>query len=166
MQALIDCGVGIFIESNQVELRPKKMNGFHFNASDCPDLFPPLVALAAYCQGKTIIEGVHRLAHKESNRGITLQEEFGKMGIQIDLQDNLMIVHGGTGVQGAKVHSHHDHRIAMACAVAALKATGETKIEEANAINKSYPEFYEHLKSLGASVSLTDQLINKTTNLH
>jgi 3-phosphoshikimate 1-carboxyvinyltransferase len=166
VQALIDSGVGISIESNQVELRPKKMNGFHFNASDCPDLFPPLVALASYCQGKTIIEGVHRLAHKESNRGITLQEEFGKMGIQIDLQDNLMIVHGGTGVQGAKVHSHHDHRIAMACAVAALKATGETKIEEANAVNKSYPEFYEHLKSLGASVSLTDQLINKTTNLH
>ena len=86
------------------------------------------------------------------------------MGIQIDLQDNLMIVHGGTGVHGAKVHSHHDHRIAMACAVAALKATGETIIEEANAVNKSYPEFYEHLKSLGASVSLTDHFINKTTN--
>ena len=165
VQALIDSGVGISIESNQVELRPKKMNGFHFNASDCPDLFPPLVALAGYCQGKTIIEGVHRLTHKESNRGITLQQEFGKMGIQIDLQDNLMIVQGGTGVRGAKVHSHHDHRIAMACAVAALKATGETIIEEANAVNKSYPDFFEHLKSLGASVSLTDQLINKITNL-
>ncbi len=164
VQAFIDCGIGISIESNQIELHPKKMNAFHFNAGDCPDLFPPLVALAAYCHGKTIIEGVHRLAHKESNRGIALQEEFGKMGIQIDLQDNLMIVHGGTGVRGAKVHSHHDHRIAMACAVAALKATGETIIEEADVVNKSYPEFYEHLKSLGASVSLPDQLINKTTN--
>ncbi|HNJ28539.1 MAG TPA: 3-phosphoshikimate 1-carboxyvinyltransferase, partial [Ferruginibacter sp.] len=54
----------------------------------------------------------------------------------------------------ARVHSHHDHRIAMAAAVAALKANGETVIEEADAINKSYPDFYRHLKMLGASVSL------------
>lgn len=152
--ALIDCGVGISIEPNQIELRPLPMNGFHFNATDCPDLFPPLVALAAYCSGKTIIEGVSRLAHKESNRGITLQEEFGKMGIRIDLQDDLMIVQGGTGVRGAVVHSHHDHRIAMACAVAALKADGQTTISEAEAVSKSYPDFYMHLKKLGASVSL------------
>jgi 3-phosphoshikimate 1-carboxyvinyltransferase len=160
LQALIDSGVGISIEAQQIELRPKPLNAFHFNATDCPDLFPPLVALAAYCNGKTVIEGVNRLAHKESDRGITLQEEFGKMGIHIDLQDDLMIVHGGTGVRGAKVHSRHDHRIAMACAVAALKSTGETIIEEADAVNKSYPDFYEHLKSIGASVSLSYQPIN------
>ena len=57
-------------------------------------------------------------------------------------------------VKGANVHSHHDHRIAMACAVAALKADGETMIEEAEAVNKSYPDFYDDLKSLGADVSL------------
>jgi 3-phosphoshikimate 1-carboxyvinyltransferase len=131
LQALIDCGVGISIQAEQIELRPKKMNAFHFNATECPDLFPPLVSLAAYCDGKTVIEGVSRLAHKESNRGITLQQEFGKMGIQIDLQDDLMIIHGGTGTKGAKVHSHHDHRIAMACAIAALNASGSTEIEEA-----------------------------------
>ena len=51
------------------------------------------------------------------------------------------------------MHSHHDHRIAMACAVAALKATGETVISEAQAINKSYPDFYEHIQALGAVVS-------------
>jgi len=160
LQALIDSGVGIPIESQYIELRPKALNAFHFNATDCPDLFPPLVALAAYCNGKTVIEGVNRLAHKESDRGITLQEEFGKLGIQIDLQDDLMIVNGGTGVKGAKVHSRHDHRIAMACAVAALKSDGETIIEEADAVNKSYPDFYEHLKSIGASVSLSYQPIN------
>jgi len=160
LQALIDTGVGISIESQHIELRPKALNAFHFNATDCPDLFPPLVALAAYCNGKTVIEGVNRLAHKESDRGITLQEEFGKMGIHIDLQDDLMIIHGGTGVKGTKVHSRHDHRIAMACAVAALKSSGETIIEEADAVNKSYPDFYDHLKSIGASVSLSYQPIN------
>ena len=126
---------------------------FHFDATDCPDLFPPLVALAACCHGTSAIQGVNRLAHKESNRGITLQEEFGKMGIEIKLQDDLMLVEGGTGLKGATVYSHHDHRIAMACAVAALNASGETVIEEAEAINKSYPDFYEHLKSLGVHLS-------------
>ena len=100
-----------------------------------------------------MIEGVSRLAHKESNRALTLQEEFAKMGVDIQLQDDLMMVKGSS-VKGASVHSRHDHRIAMACAVAALKAEGATLIEEAEAINKSYPDFYEHIKSLGASVSL------------
>ena len=56
-----------------------------------------------------------------------------------------MIIHGGNGVKGADVHSQHDHRIAMACAVAALKAEGETVIEEAQAVKKSYPDFYNDL---------------------
>ena len=101
-----------------------------------------------------MIEGANRLIHKESNRAITLQEEFKKLGVKIDLQDDLMIVHGGTGIKGATVYSRHDHRIAMACAVAALKAEAEVTIEDAEAINKSYPDFYEHLKLLGANVSL------------
>ena len=124
------------------------------NATDCPDLFPPLVALASYCEGTSVIEGVSRLSYKESNRAFTLQEEFKKMGVEIKLQDDLMMITGGKGLNGATVHSHHDHRIAMACAVAALKANGKTVIEEAEAVNKSYPVFYEDLKMLGANVSL------------
>ena len=91
--------------------------------------------------------------HKESNRAVTLQEEFEKLGVQIDLQDDLMIIHGGSGIMSATVHSRHDHRIAMACAVAALKANGPVKIGKAEAVNKSYPDFYEHLKILGADIS-------------
>ena len=64
-----------------------------------------------------------------------------------------MIVHGGNGLNGAIVHSRHDHRIAMACAVAALKASGNVIIEEAEAINKSYPDFYKHIEKLGALIS-------------
>ena len=157
LKALVDCGSTISIQENQIEIAlpsvgTEGLKPFHFNATDCPDLFPPLVALAAYCNGTSVIEGVSRLAHKESDRGQTLQQEFGKMGIEIILQDDLMLVKGGTGVNAAKVHSRHDHRIAMACAVAGLKATGEIIIEEAEAINKSYPNFYEHLKQLNALV--------------
>jgi 3-phosphoshikimate 1-carboxyvinyltransferase len=161
LQAVIASGATISIEEKQIEIAPpvtglNALKPFHFNATDCPDLFPPLVALAAYCNGTSVIEGVSRLAHKESNRGLTLQEEFAKMGITIILQDDLMMIKGGEGLKGAAVHSRHDHRIAMACAVAALRANGKTTVEEAEAINKSYPDFYSHLQLLNASVSLTN----------
>lgn len=155
LQALMDCGCLISVQAGSIEIGPPshgELKAFQFDATDCPDLFPPLVALAAYCKGTTVIEGVYRLTHKESNRALTLQEEFDKMGVEIVLQGNLMLVKGGEGVEGAIVHSRHDHRIAMACAVAALGADEETVIEEADAINKSYPDFYQHLQKLGVSV--------------
>jgi 3-phosphoshikimate 1-carboxyvinyltransferase len=160
LKALMDCGCKILIEEKQIEIGPNNLKAFQFDATDCPDLFPPLVALASYCKGTTEIEGVHRLTHKESNRAITLQEEFAKMGIEIDLEGNKMLIKGGTGVKGAHVHSRHDHRIAMACAVAALKAEGETVIDDAEAVNKSYPNFYEHIQSLGAQVSNQSAMVN------
>jgi len=125
---------------------------FYFDATDCPDLFPPLVVLAAYCNGTSTIKGISRLIHKESNRAIALQQEFGKMGVDIVLQDDNMIINGTGIVKGAIVNSHNDHRIAMACAVAALKATGKTTIVHAAAINKSYPNFFEDLRKLGGNI--------------
>jgi 3-phosphoshikimate 1-carboxyvinyltransferase len=65
-----------------------------------------------------------------------------------------MLVKGGTGVKGAQVSSRHDHRIAMVCAVAALKADGEMVIDNAEAVNKSYPQFWEHMQKLSATVTL------------
>jgi len=152
IDALMAANAGIAMDSKGIQLHPAPMTAFDFDATDCPDLFPPLVALAAYCKGKTTIKGVSRLTHKESNRALTLQDEFDKMGVTVDLEDDIMIVHGGGIVKGADIHSHHDHRIAMACSVAALKANSETIIEEAQAVNKSYPDFYEHLKQLGAVI--------------
>ena len=140
------------VETDMIRTAKNNLQPFHFNATDCPDLFPPLVALAASCHGTSVIEGVHRLTHKESNRALTLQQEFGKMGLVIDFQDDYMIIKGGTKLNGALVDSHHDHRIAMACAVAALNATGETVIKGAEAVNKSYPAFWDHLKKINAGV--------------
>ena len=148
LQALAQAEAIMSVEVEKIMIQKNKLKAFHFNATDCPDLFPPLVALAAYCEGTSVIEGVNRLTHKESNRGITLQEEFGKMGIEIVLQDDLMIIKGGSAVKGALVSSHGDHRIAMACAIAALRAEGEMQIEGAEAVNKSYPAFWSHLQKL------------------
>ena len=154
LQALIQSETNLSVKEDQIEISESSLKAFHFNATDCPDLFPPLVALASYCHGTSVIEGVHRLTHKESNRALTLQEEFAKMGIEISFQDDLMLVKGGTQVQSARVSSRHDHRIAMACAVAALKANGQVTIDDAEAVNKSYPQFWEHLQKLNAGVSL------------
>ncbi len=156
LQALKDAGANMQVSDKQIRIGPPvgMLKAFRFNATDCPDLFPPLVALASYCEGTSAIEGVNRLAHKESDRGLTLQEEFGKMGTAITLQGDLMLVKRGVPLQSAHVHSRHDHRIAMACAVAALKAGGNVIIDEAQAVNKSYPDFYDHLKLLGATVDL------------
>lgn len=154
VDALMAANAGIAMDAKGIQLHPVPMDAFYFDATDCPDLFPPLVALAAYCRGKTTIRGVSRLVHKESNRALSLQDEFDQMGVTIDIEDDLMIVQGGDTVKGADVHSHHDHRIAMACAVAALKATDTMVIDEAQAVNKSYPDFFSDLKKLGADVSL------------
>lgn len=153
LQALKDCGC--FLSENEnciIRVAFAPLRAFHFDATDCPDLFPPLVALASYCSGTTTIKGVSRLAHKESDRATTLQQEFKKMGVEIALQGDTMFINGKNKLNSVIVRSHHDHRIAMACAVAALKANGEVIIEEAEAVNKSYPDFYNHLQQLGATV--------------
>ena len=151
LQALASAGAVMSIETGQIHIATTSLKAFHFNAMECPDLFPPLVALAACCEGKSVIEGVSRLAHKESDRGLTLQDEFAKLGIDIVLQDNIMIIQGGQ-IRGADVHSRHDHRISMACAVAALKADKLVTIHDAEAINKSYPDFFNDIRALGAIV--------------
>lgn len=160
MHALQATGASIEINEDAIFIGPSKnglnkLNPFDFNATDCPDLFPPLVALAAVCNGVSTIKGVSRLAHKESDRGVTLQTEFAKLGIRIDLNEDTMLVYGGTGIHGSEVFSQHDHRIAMACGVAALCANGPVTITDAEAVSKSYTDFYAHLKHLGAKVDLS-----------
>jgi 3-phosphoshikimate 1-carboxyvinyltransferase len=162
LKALSDAGVGLSVQEHQIEVQSLPLSAFHFDATDCPDLFPPLVVLAAFCEGTTVIEGVHRLAHKESDRGITLQKEFGKLGVEVKLQDNLMLITGlrngmqVNAIHSTIVHSNHDHRIAMAAAVAALNASAPVTIQDADAINKSYPAFYTHLQQLGVHVVITE----------
>lgn len=154
LHALMLANTNLIETDEEIQIKESELKAFNFNATDCPDLFPPLVALASYCEGISVIEGIHRLTHKESNRALTLQEEFGKMGIEISFEDDKMLVKGGTGVKAANVSSRHDHRIAMACAVAALKADGEVIIDDADAVNKSYPQFWEHIQKLNGGVTL------------
>ncbi len=167
IDALLDAGAEVAVGEDHVEVNKKELLPFEFDATDCPDLFPPLVALAANCKGVTRIRGLKRLKHKESDRGITLQEEFSKLSTRIDLNDDEMLVYGNeqVHVQNHVLNSHHDHRIAMACAVACLNADFEVQIRNADAVKKSYPDFWDHLKQLNADISLKPFTTDNTFTL-
>lgn len=151
LKVLEQAGAKMKIGENAIEIKKSKMKAFDFDATESPDLFPPLVALASYCEGTSTIKGVSRLIYKESNRATALKEEFGKMGINIDVKDDIMTITGGKPA-GAHVESHDDHRIAMAAAVAALGASGRVFIHDSQCIAKSYPGFFDDLRHMGAVV--------------
>lgn len=131
----------VFVKSN--ELKP-----FEFDAVDSPDLVPVLVALATFCEGSSKIFNVNRLKLKESNRVEVLKEEFGKMGVKINVDHDCMQIQGGD-IKSAVVNSHNDHRIAMALAIAALCSNANSmKIQNSNCVSKSYPTFFEDLKTI------------------
>ena len=151
VNALENAGAHIISGENQIEITRSELKAFEFDATESPDLFPPLVALASYCEGISTIKGVSRLIYKESDRAKALQEEFSKMGIKIEINDDLMFVIGGKP-QGSKVESHDDHRIAMAIAVASLGATAKVSIRDSQCVAKSYPGFFDDLRRVGAVV--------------
>ena len=145
MDAIRDFGAVIVEKDSSISVSKDGNKSFTFDATHCPDLFPPLAVLAMFAQGVSTIKGVKRLINKESNRSVAIQEELGKMGAQIVVEGDEMFIKGIEQCTSSTVHSHGDHRIAMACAIAALKANGPVTIEESQAINKSYPLFFEHL---------------------
>ena len=151
LKALEKAGAGMKISENNIEVSKSDLKAFEFDATESPDLFPPLVALASYCKGVTKLKGASRLRHKESDRASSLSEEFGKMNIKVEIIDDYLVVTGGE-VKGAKVNSHDDHRIAMAAAVAALGASDTVFIKDSHCIVKSYPGFFDDLRKVGAVV--------------
>lgn len=156
LSVLKQSGVPVQADNEKIIVGSGVPGPFEIDATDCPDLFPPLVALASLVNGTSVIRGVHRLAHKESDRAKALQSEFGKLGISILVNQDEMQVVGGTGIGAGAVDAHGDHRIAMALAIAALRASGPVAIHGAESVRKSYPDFWNDLHSLGAAVSLTD----------
>jgi 3-phosphoshikimate 1-carboxyvinyltransferase len=127
-----------------------KIKGFQFDATDCPDLIPILAVLAVYGDAPSVIKGAKRLADKESNRAKAIQHEWSKMGINTVLRGDELKVYP-KAIQSVHVHGHDDHRMVMALAVMALGGASLT-IHSAQAVTKSYPEFFEVIKSLGARI--------------
>ena len=141
------CANSIEIEGSGSLLKPAEVD-----AKNIPDLVPAMAALACYAKGTSHIFGARRLRLKESDRLQSLYSELSKMGADISVNNDGLIVEGGRRLHGATINPHNDHRIAMACAVAALGAEGETTIQSAECIRKSYPQFFTHLKQIGGNL--------------
>ena len=151
LNILESVGANIHTIGNRIAITGGTLKSFSFDASDSPDLIPPLVALACRCEGTTRIRGVSRLKHKESDREEALLEEFTRLSAKINVEDDSFFI-SGSRLKGGLVSSHGDHRIAMACAVAGLCAEESVIIEDSGCVSKSYPRFWQDMKELGARI--------------
>jgi len=147
-------GVNGRVCPNSVEIEGKGglLRAVAVDARNIPDLVPVCTVLACYAKGTSKIHDAHRLRYKESDRLLSLYLELKKMGAQISMDKSSLTVEGPCALQGATIDPHNDHRIAMACAVAALGTSGETRIQDAECVRKSYPKFFHDLRALGVDV--------------
>lgn len=149
--------IGIHYSINKLGVSVKQQRDFKSFTCDLthtPDLFPPLVVLASFANGRSVLKGAGRLVNKESNRAVELVKMFSSLGVNLFFADDEISVEGIGKVNGGSVDGVNDHRMVMAAAIAALAADGPITIAGAGAVSKSYPEFFTGLQQLGAQVSL------------
>ena len=152
LEILKSANAELAISENQVTVKKGQLKGFAMDANDCPDLVPICAVLGAMASRKTIIKNIERLRIKESDRVLSTLEMLKAFGIKAEEKDNSMIIYGGKPM-GGEVNSFNDHRIAMASAVLASIAEGQSQIIDAGAIKKSYPTFFEDFICVGGKAS-------------
>lgn len=135
------------------------LQAIELDASDVPDLVPVVSVVAACATGTTRITGAARLRIKESDRLQTTSEMLERLGIDLEEFPDGLVIHGRGGFgshafHSGRVRSHNDHRLAMSAAVASVQASGSVCVEEAQAVNKSYPGFFADFARLGGQVSV------------
>ena len=154
LKILPEIGLEVQQNGDALTIGTGELDGFEFDASNNPDLVPPLETLGCFADGSSEIRGVKRLIYKESNRSQTLPTELAKMGAKIHVEDDLIRIDGKRELTGATFDSQGDHRVAMACSVASLGARGESVIRNSETVAKSYPEFFQDLTRLGVQLSV------------
>ncbi|MCI6327879.1 MAG: type I 3-dehydroquinate dehydratase [Bacteroidales bacterium] len=135
-----------------IHVQRAPLSAFEVDAANCPDLFPIVAVLAAFCEGTSRIAGVGRLANKESDRGKAILEMLTKMGVNAKIAGDKLIVEGHslarrclthTLLRGGSYTSHHDHRMVMALRVAGIGADSPIEIDDTQCVAKSFPTFGE-----------------------
>lgn len=138
-------GAEITWQNGAVYARPPEngLSAFNADASEIPDLVPPLAALACFCKGTTRITGAARLRLKESDRLHALATQLARLGANIAEGEDSLTIIGAPALQGGTADAVGDHRIAMALAVAAIKCQNPVSITGWQNVNKSYPAFWQ-----------------------
>ena len=149
IDVLKNMGAEIIRNDGSYKAGVSALHGCRVDASDIPDAVPVIAAVAATAEGETVIFGGERLRIKESDRIVTTVAMLRSLGADITETDDGMIISGKPFLSGGETESFNDHRIAMAAAVASLKCKGDVVIRNAEAVNKSYPSFFEDFNKLG-----------------
>jgi 3-phosphoshikimate 1-carboxyvinyltransferase len=148
-------GADIHAGHNSVRARRSALKAVKADLSDCIDLLPTVAVLAAAARGVSELTGISRARLKESDRIAAVKEGLKRMGISVREERDTMFITGGAP-QGAVIDSMGDHRIAMAFSILGVLA-GNTIVEGAECVSKTYPEFWKVLQSLGGGVVLDGQ---------
>jgi 3-phosphoshikimate 1-carboxyvinyltransferase len=148
--------MGAFIKHNQdnIIINKSDLKAIKADLSDCIDLLPTMAVLAAIADGNSEFTGISRARLKESNRVETVRDGLERMGVKVKEEGNKMTVIGSS-VKGSIIDTRGDHRIAMAFSLLGL-VCGDTVIENAECVSKTYPEFWETLRGIGGKVKLSD----------
>lgn len=149
-------GAVVSIGDGAVTVSGGDLHGIGIDASDVPDLVPPIAALASISKGETVIRGASRLRIKESNRLEALVSSLGALGADIKETGDGLSIHGKEKLPGGRADAFADHRIAMAVAVASVRS-GKVTLTGAESISKSYPGFWDDFKRLGGGLTVTEE---------
>lgn len=144
-------GCKITWKNGRVTVKGEGLAGIEVDLSQYPDIVPALAVAATQASGKTVIKKIGHLRLKESDRIAALETELTKMGARIEATADSLCIYRSQ-LKGAVIATHNDHRIAMSLAVAALVASGETIIKNAEVVEKSYPTFWNDFKKIGAHI--------------
>ena len=135
-----------------IHVRRAPLSPFRTDLNNCPDLFPMVAVLAAFCPGKSHILGVERLKHKETDRAAAIEQMLRQMGVPVRIEEDEMTIEGmgltqriltGQLLKGGRYASHADHRMVMALKVASLGADSPVEIDDTACVAKSFPTFNE-----------------------
>ena len=149
---LRDMGAGVEVNENSVVVRKSRLSAIRADLSDCIDLLPTMAVLAAVASGVSEFIGIERARLKESNRVSAVREGLERMGIKVgEERDKLAVT--GSMPKGSVIDSKGDHRIAMAFSILG-SAVGETIIDGAECVSKTFPQFWDILKSIGGEVKI------------
>ena len=148
---LRDMGANAEIQEDAIRMAKDGLNGIEIDMNATPDALPAMAVVGCLAKGTTRLVNVPQARVKETDRISVMREELTKMGAHVDeLPDGLVLHH--CELKGAKVNGHGDHRVVMALAVAGLAADGVTEIEGAEAMNITFPNFVDLMRSLGANM--------------
>lgn len=149
LEVLRRAGATVNEEDDCLQMTSTNLNAFEADLTDAPDLFPILAVLAACCKEKSTLIGLERLAHKESNREKSVQDMLTVLGVFYKTENNRLIIEGRNSLKSGTIQGYNDHRIVMAATIAALKADNGLTITDAEAVAKSYPDFFQDAATLG-----------------